>query len=200
MRVSAVVLAAGRSSRMGANKLLLRIGGRTVLEHILDRLAGIETVVVTGHNPEEFKEILGRYAVTVVHNPDYEKGMTTSFQTGLKALGCDAAFLVLGDTFGFSETLLKRMVDELKAHPEAQLVSPVHEGRRGHPVLVRSTLFDEFQALGPGETMRDVVDRHEEEHRYVEGDAWTVTDLDTPEDYETIKRLWKAGANRSSPG
>lgn len=186
-----MVLAAGRSSRMGANKLLLRLGGRTVLEHILDRLAGYETVVVTGHNPEEIKEILGRYDVTIVHNPDHEKGMTTSFQAGLGAVDCDAAFLVLGDTFGFSETILKTMEDELKAHPGAQLVSPVHGGRRGHPVLVRSTLFDEFLALGPGETMRDVVDRHEEGHRYVEGDAWTVTDLDTPEDYEKAEKLWE---------
>jgi molybdenum cofactor cytidylyltransferase len=98
--------------------------------------------------------------------------------------------MVLGDTFGFSETLLKRMEDELIGHPGALLVSPVYRGRRGHPVLVRSPLFREFLDLGPGETMRDVVDRHEEEHRYVEGDVWTVIDLDTPEDYEAAKKLW----------
>jgi len=190
MRVSAVVLAAGMSSRMGANKLLLKLGDKTIMEHILDSLAGYETVVVTGHRPKEITEIAARYGVKTVHNPDYEKGMTTSFQSGLKAIDSDAAFMVLGDTFGFSEALLERMEDELVGHPGALLVSPVYKGRRGHPVLVRSPLFREFLDLGPGETMRDVVDRHEDEHRYVEGDVWTVIDLDTPEDYEAAKKLW----------
>ena len=191
MKVSAVVLAAGSSSRMGANKLLLKLGGKTALEHILDRLVDYETVVVTGHNPEEIMGIVGRYGVRVIHNPDYDKGMTTSFQTGLRAIDSDAAFMVLSDTFGFSGTLLRRMEDELRDHPEALLVSPVYKGKRGHPVLVRSLLFRYFLELGSDETMKDVVDRHEKEHRYVEGDVWTVTDLDTPEDYERVKRLWE---------
>lgn len=192
MKVSAVVLAAGLSRRMGANKLLLKIGGKTVLEHILDRLVDYDTVVVTGHSPNEIMSVVGRYDVKTVHNPDYEKGMTTSFQTGLRAIDSDAAFMVLSDTFGFSGTLLRRMEDELRDHPEALLVSPVYKGRRGHPVLVRRLLFSEFLELGWGETMKDVVDRHGKEHRYIEGDVWTVTDLDTPEDYERVKRLWES--------
>ena len=191
MKVSAVVLAAGSSSRMGANKLLLKLGGKTVLEHILDGLVGYETVVVTGHSPEEIKDIATRYGVKTVHNPDYEKGMTTSFQTGLKAIDSDAAFIILGDTFGFRETLLRRMESELRRHPEALIVSPIYKGRRGHPVLVRRPLFKEFTDLGSGDTMKDVVGRHEKEHTYVEGDVWTVTDMDTPEDYETVKKLWE---------
>ena len=176
MRVSTVVLAAGKSSRMGANKLLLRLGGKTVLEHILDTLDGYETVVVTGHSPDEIKAIVARYGVEIVHNLDHEKGMTTSFQTGLREIDSDAAFMVLGDTFGFSDTLLRRMEEELNRHPEALIVSPVYKGRRGHPVLVRKPIFREFLALRPGETMKDVVDRHGNEHRYVEGDIWTVTE------------------------
>ncbi len=191
MRLAAIVLAAGRSSRMGTNKLLLKVGGKTALEHILDRLVDYETVVVTGHNPEEILGILGRYGLKVVHNPDYEKGMTTSFQTGLRAIDSDAVFMVLSDTFGFSVPFLRCMEDELRGHPEALLVSPVCKGRRGHPVLVRSPLFREFLELGSDETMKVVMDRHEAEHRYVEGDVWTVTDLDTPEDYERVKRLWE---------
>lgn len=191
MKVSAVVLAAGMSRRMGANKLLLKLGGKTVLEHILDRLVDYETVVVTGHNPEEVTGVVDRYDAKIVHNPDYEKGMTTSFQTGLRAIDSDAVFMVLGDTFGFSGTLLRRMEEKMRAHPEALLVSPIYYGRRGHPVLVRSPLFKEFLEIGSDETMKNVVDRHQKEHRCVEGDIWTVTDLDTSEDYERVRRLWE---------
>ena len=190
MRVSAVVLAAGMSRRMGANKLILTIGGKTVLEHILDGLRGYDTIVVTGHSPKEIMGILDRYDVKTVHNPDYVKGMTTSFQRGLCEVDGDAAFMVLSDTFGFNQTLLNRMLDAMDADPEALLVSPMHMGRRGHPVLVKRPLFDEFLALGEGETMKDVVNRHEAAHRYVDGDIWCVTDLDTPEDYEKAKKLW----------
>ena len=191
MRISAIVLAAGLSSRMGTNKLLLEFGGKTVLENILDRLMDFKTVVVTGHNPKEIVEVIGKYNVKIVHNPIYEKGMTTSFNTGLRAINSDAAFIVLGDTFGFSRTLLRRMEDEMRSHPEALIVSPVYKMRRGHPVLVRSSLFREFMELESDETMKDVVDRHENKHRYIAGDVWTVTDLDTPEDYERLKILWQ---------
>jgi molybdenum cofactor cytidylyltransferase len=75
----------------------------------------------------------------------------------------------------------------------ALLISPMYEGKRGHPVLVAYELFEEFLALGDDETMKDVVMRHEHEHEYVPGDMWARIDLDTPEDYERVKKLW---ANR----
>lgn len=192
MRLAAVVLAAGMSSRMGSNKLLLRVGDRTVIEHILLSLRTIETVVVTGHRPEDIRGIAESYGAATVHNPDYEEGMTTSFQAGLGALGPDveAVFMVLSDTFGFSRALLEEMADTMEEDPETLIVSPVYQGKRGHPVLFREPLFEEFMGLGEGETMRDVVDRHDDRHSYVESDIWCRVDLDTPEDYERVKSLW----------
>lgn len=193
MRLAAIVLAAGRSSRMGANKLLLRVGDRRVIEHILFSLKPYETIVVLGHRPDDVKPIVEALGAETVHNPDYDEGMTTSFQAGLRALDPDveAVFMVLSDTFGVDHELLEEMEGVLMNDPEALMVSPVHEGRRGHPVLFRKPLFDEFLGLGEGETMRDVVNRHENRHRYVEADIWCTVDLDTPEDYERVKRLWK---------
>lgn len=191
MKITAIVLAAGKSSRMGSNKLLLRFDGKTVLEHILDRLVNYDTIVVTGHRPEDIEPIIRRYGAKIVHNPDYEQGMTTSFQAGLREIDDDvnAVFMVLSDTFGFNTSLLDAM--ELKMASTVDLiVSPVYDGKRGHPVLIAYELFQEFLDLGDEETMKDVVLRHEDEHAYVSGDIWTRTDLDTPEDYETVKRLW----------
>ena len=193
MRLAAVVLAAGKSSRMGANKLLLKVGGRRVIDHILFSLKPIETTVVLGHNPEDIRHIAEAQGVRTVHNPDYERGMTTSFQAGLRVLdpGVEAVFMVLSDTFGFSYELLKRMAEVLEGDPEALIVSPVCEGRRGHPVLLKSPLFGEFLGLTEGKIMKDVVNRHENEHRHVESDMWCRIDLNTPEDYERVKRLWE---------
>lgn len=196
MKITAIVLAAGKSSRMGSNKLLLRFDGKTVIEHILDRLIHYDTIVVTGHRRDEIEPIIKQYRVKIVHNPDYEQGMTTSFQAGLREIDADvnAVFMVLSDTFGFSTALLDAM--ELKMASTVDLiVSPVYDGKRGHPVLIAYELFQEFLEMNSSETMKDVVQRHEDEHTYVPGDIWTRTDLDTPEDYERVKKLW---ANRSA--
>ena len=195
MKTTAIVLAAGKSSRMGSNKLLLRFDGKTVIEHILDRLVNYETIVVTGHRPEDIEPIIKEYGARTIHNPYYEQGMTTSFQAGLRAIDEDveAVFMVLSDTFGFKPSLLIEM--ELKMASTVDLiVSPVYDGKRGHPVLIAYELFQEFLNLSGEETMKDVVLRHEDEHSYVPGNIWTRIDLDTPEDYEIMKKLW---ANRS---
>jgi len=192
LRLAAVVLAAGRSSRMGSNKLLLRVGGRRVIDHILHSLKPIETTVVTGHRPEDITDIAASLGAETAHNPDYDEGMTTSFQAGLRALDSEveAVFMVLSDTFGFTVDLLEEMAAVMEGDSEALIVSPVYQGKRGHPVLFRRPLFEEFLGLEAGETMRDVVDRHDDRHRYVESDVWCRTDLDTPEDYERVKGLW----------
>jgi len=190
LRVAAVVLAAGKSQRMGRNKLLLRIGRRTVLDRVLSSIeaSGVEEVfVVLGHRPEDLVPIVEAHSAEAVLNPDYEEGMTSSFKTGLSRVSVDAAFLCLGDQVVLDPVLMDRMIDAMEAHPEALIVSPVHEGRRGHPVLFRDTLFPEIMGLGSGDTMKDVVEGHGDRHMEVEGDVWCTLDMDTPEDYEMIR-------------
>ena len=194
MRAAAVVLAAGRSSRMGKNKLLLEVDGATVLDRLLASLTSVlgEVIVVTGKDPEPIRVIAESRGTSVVHNPNYEEGMTTSFRAGLRAASADAVFLVLGDQIGLEPSLLLRMIDMMEGDQSALIVSPAYGGRRGHPTLFRRPLFSEILGLRGEETLKDVVLRHETEHRTVEGDEWTVLDLDTPEDYEHALRLWKS--------
>ncbi len=194
MRLSAVVLAAGKSERMGVNKLLLRIAGRTLLDLLLEALEASnlhEVYVVLGHRPEELRPIVEGHGVEMVLNPDYEEGMASSFKAGLRRISADAAYLVLGDQL-LDPSLLARMASVMEGDPEAHIVSPTYMGRRGHPVLFRCTLFEEIMGLGRGETLRDLIDRHGSAHRLVEGGPLCILDIDTPEDFEEAKRLYEA--------
>jgi molybdenum cofactor cytidylyltransferase len=194
LRLSAVVLAAGKSERMGVNKLLLRIAGRTLLDHILEALeaAGLrEVYVVLGHRPEMLRPVLERHDVEEVLNPEYEEGMLSSFKAGLRRVSSEAAYLVLGDQL-LEPALLVKMASAMEGDPQAEIVSPTYLGRRGHPVLFRSSLFGEILSLRGGETLRDLIERHSSSHRLVEGGPLCVLDIDTPEDFERARRLYEA--------
>jgi molybdenum cofactor cytidylyltransferase len=192
LRTGAVVLAAGKSSRMGANKLLFDVAGRTVLDRLLDALTlGVdEVVVVTGNNPEPIRAIAEAHGVHVAHNVDHEKGMTTSFQTGVRTLsGVDGVFLVLGDQLGLRPELLRRMSAALDDVQGALIVSPTHGGKRGHPVLFRWSLRGEILAVDGA--LKEVVEMHSGEHVYIEGGEWCTLDFDTPADFERARRLFE---------
>jgi molybdenum cofactor cytidylyltransferase len=194
LRLSAVVLAAGKSERMGVNKLLLRIAGRTLLDHILEALeaAGLrEVYVVLGHRPEMLRPVLERHDVEEVLNPEYEEGMLSSFKAGLRRVSSEAAYLVLGDQL-LEPALLVKMASAMEGDPQAEIVSPTYLGRRGHPVLFRSSVFGEILSLRGGETLRDLIERHSSSHRLVEGGPLCVLDIDTPEDFERARRLYEA--------
>jgi molybdenum cofactor cytidylyltransferase len=196
LRLAAIVLAAGKSERMGTNKLLLEVGGQTILDRLMDALdvSVVDDVfVVLGHRPEELRPTVEAHKAEAVLNPDYGEGMTSSFKAGLRRISAEAAFLVLGDQLGLESELLDRMVATIASHPDALIVSPVYKGRRGHPVLFRRALFQEILGLEEGETLRDVVNRHEDAQRLVEGSIWCTLDFDTPEDFERVKRLFEAG-------
>ena len=180
---------------MGRNKLLLKVGGRTILDLLLSTLdspAINKVFVVLGHRPEELRGIVETHDAEIVFNPDYEQGMTSSFKAGLRHVSAEAVFLVLGDQLGLETELLDRMAAKMEADQEVLIVSPVYEGRRGHPVLFRQRVFKEVLDLGKGENLRDLVLRHEGAHRFVDGSVWCVIDVDTPEDFEKAKKLFEA--------
>lgn len=198
--MAAVVLAAGKSERMGVNKLLLEVAGRTILERLLDATDNSrvdEVFVVLGHRSEALRPRVEAHRAEVVLNPDYEEGMTSSFKAGLRKVSAEAAFLVLGDQLGLEAGLLDVMAETMASDPDALIVSPVHGGRRGHPVLFRRTLFPEILDLSVDETLRDVVHRHEGSHRMVEGSIWCTIDIDTPEEFERAKNLFEASLGAS---
>lgn len=187
-RVSAVVLAAGMSTRMGRSKALLAWDGGTVIQTIVSRLVAAripDIVVVTGHQSDRVAVALANQPVRIVANPDYASGeMLSSLQVGLQALSpaVSSALVVMGD----QPALDIRVVNDIiatYARGDGAIVAPVYGGRRGHPVLFDRQFWPELLALKSG-APRDVVNQHLDQLATVAASSDSILrDIDTPEQY-----------------
>jgi molybdenum cofactor cytidylyltransferase len=193
--IGAVVLAAGLSSRMGVQKLLLPWKEKTVIEKVVDTLinSGISNiVVVTGRDAEQIASTLKSNPVQVVYNPDFADGnMVTSLRTGLKALRekVDGILMVLADQPQMMDTTVKLLVNEWNRNPDSICI-PSYQMHRGHPWVIPARLWDNLNGLDSHQTMRDFIRINEMEIRYVVVETPTIlADLDTPEDYEKQKNI-----------
>lgn len=194
-KIGAVVLAGGRSSRMGAHKLLLPLGGRPVAAYALD--AALEggadpVVVVLGHRADDVRAALpdGNYRVVV--NPDYAAGMSTSLRAGIAALPPDVvgAVMLLADQPLMTGAIVARVIAESRAG-ERGIVTASFGGRRGTPVYFARALFAELLAVTGDEGGRSVIARHPADVAVVEfADDTAALDVDDPEQYTRLRELW----------
>jgi len=187
--ISAVILAAGKSERMGRAKMGLLWGTTTVLGQVIRVLnsAGVSDILaVSGAARDAVQESCRLEGAREVFNESFADGeMLSSIQAGLRALTpkTRAALIVLGDQPQIQASTVDRV---LRAYEDsgARLVAPSYNMRRGHPWLVDRALWEELLRLGPGETARGFLSRHGSAIRYVEIESPTVVeDLDTPDDY-----------------
>lgn len=194
-QIAAIVLAAGRSTRMGAeNKLLADLGGkamvRVVAEAALASGAG-PILVVTGHQEGRVRAALAGLDLAFVANPDFAKGLSTSLKAGIGAVpaACDGALVLLGDMPRVEASHLDRLID---AFAPGAIVVPVHEGRQGNPVLWARSLFAEILQLQGDTGAKRVVAAHRDAVREVEMDTAAIfVDADTP---EALRQLREGGA------
>lgn len=190
--IAGVVLAAGLSSRMGRNKLLIAIDGRPLVARVADAAlaAGLDpVVVVTGHDADRVRAALAGRAVTFVHNRDFAAGMATSLKAGIAALpaGAQAAVMFLGD---MPDIEARHVAGLLAArHSARDILIPTHQGRRGHPVVFGRAHFAEILALGGDVGARAVIAAHADAVRTVEmDDAAILVDLDSAAALEAYRR------------
>lgn len=192
--VSAVVLAAGRATRMGGPKLVLPWQGQPMIRGVCrEALASDvrDVLVVTGGWRGEVEAALADVPVRLTHNPDHATGgMLSSLGVGLRALPDDAAaaLVVLGDQPTVQHEVIDRL---LTAYAEGRgpIVVPVYEGRRGHPVLIDRSLWGDLHALPAGGAPRDLLSAHEETIVELEVASPSILhDIDTPADYEAARR------------
>jgi len=191
--ISAVVMAAGMSRRMGTPKVLLPWGPTTVLGQVLQVLkaASVEDiVVVTGAARDEVEAICLQSGARTVSNPAYESGeMLSSLQVGLRDLPAEspAALIVLGDQPTIEQGVVHGII---QAYTDcgASLIVPSYHHRRGHPWLVGRELWPRLLAMRPPETPRDFLHHRAGIIHYVEVDTPSIVqDIDTPDEYLNLR-------------
>lgn len=186
--VSAVLLAAGASSRFdGENKLLADLEGEPLVRHAAHTLRTADVafervVAVVGHEAAAVRKALAGLDVEVVENPDYRTGQAASVRTGVSAVAhSDAAVFALGDMPFVAPGSVERLVRAYRAEVGSALAA-AHEGERGNPVLFGAEHFDALRAVSGDTGGRDVLLASEDAALVETGDPGVLRDVDEPAD------------------
>lgn len=191
--IAAVVLAAGRASRMGDNKLLLELGGRSLVRHaVMAALASRAhpVVVVTGNDAERVRAALSDLDVRFVHNADFASGMASSLRAGIAAVGDVAGALVcLGDMPRVTHAHLDALIAAFEsAHDDGAIVVPTCERKRGNPVLWGRRHFADIAALTGDVGARALIEQASASVVWVPlDDPAILVDVDTPEALSSLR-------------
>jgi molybdenum cofactor cytidylyltransferase len=189
--ITAVLLAAGESRRMGDFKQLLRLGEKTFVEHCVDQLlaSGMgELIVVTGHREGDVRQALGDRPVRFAHNADYRLGMASSIKCGIRAATEEArGFLIaLVDQPQIQAGTIRHLI-QVFDEGHARIVIPRYDGSNGHPILLDERLRNEILNMSEEDGLRQVVRAHESETQRIDVSSRAVVDdCDLPEDYDRM--------------
>jgi len=186
--VSAILLAAGESKRMGEPKLLLPFGNSTVLEQAIDNLLNSrvgEIIVVAG---DRAQEPIGNRPVKVAINPAYREGMSTSIVTGLNLIddSTRAVMLALADQPLVDSQTINKLIEAFISHDKG-IVIPAYKGRRGHPVIFSTKYKEELLGLVGDIGGRQIIEEHPEDVLELAVDSQGINvDIDTKDDYHSL--------------
>lgn len=190
--ISAIILAAGQSKRMGQPKMALRWGKVTVIEKVVVtfREAGVVDIrVITGDARDQVEGLVGR-TVKTIFNPVYQSGeMLSSVQVGLTDLnsGVEAAIIGLGDQPQVQVRSVKEVMEAYQ-RLKAPIIIPSFKKRRGHPWLVTRSHWNAIMEMRSPESLRDFLNRHASDIHYIEFENESILqDIDSPEDYRNSK-------------
>jgi molybdenum cofactor cytidylyltransferase len=187
--ICAIVLAAGCSSRMGTQKLLLPFGQSTVISHIVNQLIKrkvVKTYVVVGHKSEQIIDELPDKPVTIIHNPEYKTGMLSSVRAGIRDIPQEygAILIVLGDQPSITTKLINEMVQCFSAK-EKKIVVPKYNGKRGHPILLSTIFKNEILMNFDDVGLRGILRAHDNDiYEMNVTDPSVISDMDYPQDYQ----------------
>ena len=196
MTLALVLLAAGKSRRMGQHKLLLPLGNRPLVTYAVDAARASlarPIMVVLGFEAEALRQVLPPDGLSVIINPAYAEGMSTSLRAGIEAVppGAAGAIVALADQPLVSSALIDALVRAALAEPEA-IIATSYGARRGTPVCFPRSLLAELAAVTGDEGGRSVIAAHEDRLRTVAASfSQQGLDVDRPEEYEQLVAGWE---------
>lgn len=187
-RIAGLILAAGRSQRMGpVNKLLTTVDGVPMLAQVVDAVVAsmaAPVFVVTGHERQRVEEALRGRAVRFVHNPDFDSGLSTTLGRGLAALAddVDGALVCLGDMPWVTTEHVNRLMAAFAPSVGQAICVPTYQGRRGNPVLWARRFFAEMQTIQGDVGARHLIGKYKDLLCQIPmDDNGILLDVDTPE-------------------
>jgi molybdenum cofactor cytidylyltransferase len=192
LKVAAVLLAAGLSSRMGTrNKLLIRIEGEPLVRRTARAYlaAGVDVYVVVGHEAPAVRGALADLPLTFVENPRFAEGQQISVRAGLDALsgGYDAVLVALADQAALRPEDIRDLLEAFAEGDRDRILIPFHQGQRGNPVLFPSEIITEIRASGRNAACRKFLDANPQLTRHYEAASdHFVIDIDTPDDLQNF--------------
>ena len=200
-RITGIVLAAGKGSRMGRTKQLLPYRDQTLLECVVDNACAStldRIIVVLGFQADALARLIVGRGVTVVLNPSYESGQSTSLRAGLQAVTdeADAVLFLLGDQPLVTSETINRILSDYERSQHSPVVLPVFEGKRGNPALFSRETFARIEALNGDCGARSLFAEYA--GRILEvtvNDPSILTDIDTEEDYHRLLETTERGKN-----
>lgn len=192
MKIIAVILAAGYSSRMGSFKPLLELGGEPAITRVCRSFSqlGLPLCVVTGHNAATLRPLIESQGAAEVYNPDFAEGMFTSIREGVRHAfeqGADGVLLSPVDCSLVTPAAIKRVLNTAEAYPDRFSVA-VFGGKKGHPLYIPRKVFSEILNHDGTNGLKGVTRRYDPELIRVETlDEGVLLDMDTPEGYRHMK-------------
>lgn len=201
LRVSALILAAGLSSRMGEFKPLIRLGERTLLEHGIHLFAdaGVKQIAtVLGHRADELENLVTKASAQPLIHSDYRKGMFSSVQQGVAALqgNCDCFFLLPADIPLVRRETILYLLELRRAKPENLIYYPKYQSRRGHPPLLDSRLIKPILSYQGENGLRGLLSNYQNQALEVEvADPFICLDADTTTDLTLLKEKYRQENN-----
>lgn len=200
MAHTAILLAAGYSSRMGIIKALLPWDGMPLIEYQIQQLAetSIHTVVVVlGHAAEEIKKSIKKYPVQIVINPDYASGKTSSIKAGIKAVNKNqSSFLIVSVDTPIKSQIIEKMLP-LMSQTNSKIVIPVYSGKRGHPILMDGSLQKDILSISEEKMgLKELLRKYQSSTSELKVDSEHVLyNLNTKENYISAKEHFERSAD-----
>jgi molybdenum cofactor cytidylyltransferase len=183
MSIRGVILGAGKATRMGKDKLNLRLGDKAIIDMVIENAKASKL--------DELLLVYGKYEINTdikkIYNAEFEQGMSTSVKKGLESFEGEAVMVLLGDMPYVTEDMINKLYDEFISS-EKNIAAPVFNGKRGNPVIIGKKYFNQLLENTGDKGARDIIKSNPEDIQWVEIQSHGIfIDIDDENSYNSIK-------------